>query len=58
MNTSLPQQMDTFIKQRQLALWADIVRVYEIDPSQNSQVRKWILQGTLTDKAALIKHPK
>lgn len=59
MNTTLPQQLDTLIKQRQLAIWAEIVRVYEIDPSQNSQVRKCIVQGTLTDKAALIKcHPK
>ena len=56
MNITIPQQLDTLIKQRQLDLWAKIVRVYEIDPSQNSQVRKWIVQGTLTDKAALIKH--
>ena len=56
MNNNLSQQLDTLIKQRQLDLWAKIVRVYEIDHSQNSQVRKWILQGILTEKATLVKH--
>ena len=52
MNTDSLKQLEAMIQQRHLTLWARIVSVYEIEPSMNSQVRKWILQGKLTEKAS------
>lgn len=46
-------QLNAMIQQRHLTLWAEIVRIYEIEPSRNSQVRKWILQAKLSEKATL-----
>lgn len=37
-------------RQRQLALWNTITKLYEIDDSLNTQVHKWIEEGTLSEK--------
>ena len=34
------------IRQRQLALWVRITQTYEIEPSLNAQVHKWIAEGS------------
>jgi len=44
-------QLEAMITQRQLALWEQIVRTYEIEPSMNTQIRTWILQGILSEKS-------
>jgi hypothetical protein len=38
-------------RQRQFTLWNKITKLYEIDDSLNTQVHKWIEEGTLSEKA-------
>ncbi len=40
------------IRQRQLALWNTITKVYEVENLLNTQVHKWIEEGTLSEKAS------
>lgn len=51
--------MDTFkellevqIRNRQLHLWNIIQQQYEVEDSLNSQIQKWIREGTFSERAA------
>jgi hypothetical protein len=52
MNLIYAAQLNAMIQQRQLDLWEKIVCSYEIEPSLNTRVRKWILDGVFSEKAA------
>ena len=52
MNNDSLKLLEALIQQRHLTLWSMVVRMYEVEPSMNSQVRKWILQGKLSEKAS------
>ena len=52
MDLTTAAQLNSMIQQRQLELWAKIVCSYEVEPSLNARVRKWILDGVFSEKAA------
>lgn len=56
MDFTAAAQLNAMIQQRQLDLWAKIVCSYEVEPSLNARVRKWILDGVFTEKASSIIH--
>lgn len=56
MDLTAAAQLNAMIQQRQLELWAKIVCFYEVEPSLNARVRKWILEGVFTEKAASVIH--
>ncbi len=48
MNTGF---LEVTIKQRQLELWASVVREFAIPSSINTQVQSWIRAGCIEEKA-------
>jgi hypothetical protein len=52
MDLTAAAQLNAMIQQRHLELWSKIVSSYEVDPSLNTRVRKWILDGVFSEKAA------
>jgi hypothetical protein len=52
MNSNAYQGLiESHIRQRQLAIWNKIIQMYEIEDSLNTQVHKWIEEGTVSEKA-------
>ena len=47
---------EDIIRQRQHALMDRIMKLYEIEDSENAQIRTWINQGCIMEKASTIKH--
>ena len=56
MDLTASAQLNAMIQERQLELWAKIVCSYEVEPSLNARVRKWILNGDFSEKAASVIH--
>ena len=51
MSTAYQGAIEDHIRRRQLCLWNKITKLYEVENALNSQVHKWIEEGTMSDKA-------
>jgi hypothetical protein len=52
------QLLETHIRQRQMALWQDIIRHYDVDDTLKTQITKWIREGRFQTQACSIRGPK
>jgi len=50
MDTTL-NTLEVMIRKRQHALWLNIVKLFEVEDSLNTQVQTWIREGTISDHA-------
>ena len=57
-STAYQGLIESHIRQRQLALWNAIIKMYEIEDSVNTRVHKWIEEGTVSEKASTAKGTK
>ena len=51
-------QLESFLRQRQLALWGKIVRLYGIDNILNVKVHSWISNGVLAENTYPLKRTR
>jgi hypothetical protein len=51
MDRTIQELLHTHIQRRQLEIWNAIVKNYAIADSLDSQVRKWILEDKISEKA-------
>ncbi len=50
--------IESHIRQRQLTIWNKIIQLYEIEDSVNTQVHKWIEEGTVSEKVGTLTAKK
>lgn len=43
--------LEVTLRKRQHALWMKIVALFEVEDSLNTQVQKWIHEGTVSERA-------
>jgi hypothetical protein len=43
------------IRKRQLYIWNEIIKHYEVEDSLNSQIQKWIREGTFSEHVCSLR---
>lgn len=51
------EELERFLRERQLELWKRVQETYEISPTINDRVHGWIQAGVFSEKASKLSRP-